>query len=79
MPEAVERHDPEGTDYAWVMQVTFVLTIVVGAPVVALLSTGTTLPTWGDRLEFTIRVGSVVWLAIGLTTFLYARRRAADN
>lgn len=78
MPDAVERHDPEGTDYAWVMQVTFVLTIVVGAPVVALLSTGADLPSWGDRLEFTIRVGSVVWLAIGVPTFLYARKHAAD-
>ncbi len=77
VPEAVERHDPEGVDYAWVMQVTFVLTIVVGAPVVALLSTGTTLPTWGARLEFTIRVGSVVWIAIGLTTFFYARKQAS--
>ncbi len=76
MPTPVERHDPEGIDYGWVMQVTFVLTIVVGAPVVALLSVGVTLPTWGDRLEFTVRVGSVVWIAIGGTTFLYARRRA---
>lgn len=76
MPRAVERHDPEGIDYGWVMQVTFVLTIVVGAPVVALLSTGANLPTWADRLEFTVRVGSVVWIAIGLSTFLYARKRA---
>ncbi|MFC6904123.1 DUF5822 domain-containing protein [Halalkalicoccus tibetensis] len=75
MPSRVESHDPEGVDYGWVMQVTFVLTIVVGAPVVALLSTGVDLPTWGSRLEFTVRVGSVVWIAIGLTTFLYARRR----
>lgn len=75
MPTRVERHDPEGVDYGWVMQVTFVLTIVVGAPVVALLSTGVTLSTWGDRLEFTIRVGAVVWIAIGLTTFFYARKR----
>lgn len=77
MPTPVERHDPEGVDYGWVMQVTFVLTIVVGAPVVALLSTATVLPTWGDRLEFTIRVGSVVWIAIGLTTFFYARKRVS--
>lgn len=77
VPTPVERHDPEGVDYGWVMQVTFVLTIVVGAPVVALLSTGTVLPTWGDRLEFTIRVGSVVWIAIALATFFYARRQVS--
>jgi len=33
MPERVDSTDPEGVDFGWVMQVTFVLTIVVGAPV----------------------------------------------
>ena len=50
---------------------------MISGRVVALLSTGADLPTWGDRLEFTVRVGSVVWLAIGLPTFLYARKHAA--
>jgi len=73
MPERVETTDPEGVDYGWVMQTTFVLTIVVGAPVVAALSAFTTLPTWGQRAEFAVRVGAVVWLCIGIPVYAYAR------
>jgi hypothetical protein len=70
----VRRTDPEGVDYGWVMQVTFVVTIVVGAPVVALLSVPLSLPTWPDRAVFAIRVGAVVWLVTAVSTYLYARR-----
>nr|WP_254714769.1 DUF5822 domain-containing protein [Natranaeroarchaeum aerophilus] len=54
------------------MQTTFVLTIVIGAPLVAALSIPFTLPTWGSRLEFAIRVGAVVWILIAVPVFLYA-------
>ncbi|PSP45858.1 hypothetical protein BRC63_00410 [Halobacteriales archaeon QH_10_70_21] len=73
MPERVETTDPDGVDHGWVMQTTFVLTIVVGAPVVAALSAFTTLPTWGQRAEFAVRVGAVVWLCIGIPVYAYAR------
>ena len=74
MPERVERTDPEGLDYGWVMQVTFILTILVGAPIVALLSTTSDLPTWGARAEFAVRVGAVIWIIIALSVFAYAKR-----
>ena len=74
MPERVEEYTPEGVDYGWVMQVTFVTTIVVGAPLVALLATQTTLPTWGARAAFAIRVGAVVWFLSAVGAYLYARR-----
>ena len=45
MPERVGSTDPEGVDYGWVMQTTFVVTIVAGAPAVAALSTIVPLPT----------------------------------
>jgi len=77
--QPVETSDPEGTDYGWVMQITFVLTIVVGAPVVALLSIPATLPTWGARVEFAIRVGAVIWFLIAVAVFLYARRTDAGD
>lgn len=76
MPTRVETTDPEGVDYGWVMQTTFVLTIVVGAPVVAVLSTGADLPTWAARATFALRVGAVVWILTAVGVFLYARRRA---
>ena len=79
MPARVETTDPEGVDYGWVMQTTFVLTIVVGAPVVAVLSTGADLPTWSARATFALRVGAVVWLLTAVAVFLYARRRIRDG
>ena len=74
MPEPVETSSPEGVDFGWVMQVTFVVTIVVGAPIVAILSSGTDLPTWGDRAEFAIRVGAPVWFVTAIVVFAYAKR-----
>jgi hypothetical protein len=75
MPERVATTDPEGVDFGWVMQVTFVLTIVVGAPLVALLSTQATLPDWSSRVSFAVRVGAPVWVLTGLCVYLYARRK----
>ncbi|MDS0474919.1 DUF5822 domain-containing protein [Natrinema sp. 1APR25-10V2] len=75
MPERVETTSPDGVDYGWVMQTTFVATIVIGAPVVAGLSTTATLPTWSSRAEFAIRVGALVWLLTAITVFAYAKRK----
>lgn len=75
MPERVETSSPDGVDYGWVMQTTFVATIIVGAPLVAALSTTATLPTWADRLEFAIRVGAPVWLVTSIAVFAYAKRK----
>jgi len=66
--------DGEGVDYGWVMQVTFVLTILVGAPIVAILGFTTTLPTREARVSFAVRVGAIVWLCTAVGVFLYARR-----
>jgi hypothetical protein len=74
----VEHTDPDGVDYGWVMQVTFVTTIIVGVPVVAALSLTTTLPTWGARASFAIRVGAVVWFVVAIAVYLYARSRHSE-
>lgn len=73
MPERVDISDPEGVDYTWVMQVTFVLSLAVGVPVIAGLSIFVSLPTWGDRAAFAVQVGAIVWLAIALLVFGYAK------
>ncbi|WP_373221703.1 DUF5822 domain-containing protein [Halorientalis marina] len=72
--EAAGPVDGAGVDYGWVMQVTFVCTIIVGAPVVAVLSATTPLPTWEARVSFAVRVGAIVWFLTALSVFLYARR-----
>ncbi|WP_338729333.1 DUF5822 domain-containing protein [Haladaptatus sp. DJG-WS-42] len=77
MPARVETTEVEGIDYTWVMQVTFVLTIAIGAPVVTLLSIPYTLPTWGARASFAIRVGAIIWLLTALSVYTYARRNVS--
>ena len=79
MPSPVETTDPEGVDYGWVMQTTFVLTIVLGAPAVALLSLFVELATWSARANFAVRVGAVVWLCIGVPVYLYARSQSSTS
>jgi len=74
--EPVERSDPDGVDFGWVMQTTFVCTILVGAPIVAALSIPVSLPTWGSRLSFAVRVGALVWIVVALSVFAYAKRNA---
>ncbi len=76
MPERVESTDPEGVDYGWVMQTTFVATILVGAPIVAVASVVATLPTWTDRAVFAVRVGALVWFLTGVAVYGYARSQA---
>jgi hypothetical protein len=79
VPEPVETSDPEGVDYGRVMQLTFVYTIVVGAPLVALLSVPYSLPTWGERAEFAIRVGALVWFVTMIAVYALERRRVAAS
>ena len=74
MPELQDRTDPEGVDFGWVMQTTFVLTIAFGAPVVAGLSLFYELPTWASRVSFAVRVGAIVWILTALAAYWYARR-----
>jgi hypothetical protein len=77
--QPVERAEYEGVDYAWVMQTTFVVTILVGAPAAALLSTLVTLETWGARAAFAVRVGAPIWFVTAVAVALYARRSEAGD
>ena len=79
MVDLVETTDPDGVDFGWVMQITFVVTIVVGAPIVAGLSLFVDLPTWGQRVSFAIRVGAPIWFLTAVSAFLYAKYRLADG
>lgn len=79
MTPEVTRTDPDGIDYGWVMQVTFVLTIIVGAPVVAVASLFASVPTWGDRAVFAVRVGAVIWLGTAVAVFGYARQYRTED
>jgi len=72
VPERLERTDPDGVDRTWVMQVTFVVTLAAGVPLVTALSALAELPTWTDRALFAVRVGAVVWLVTAAVVYAYA-------
>ena len=72
---AVEQTDPDGVDFGWVMQMTFLTTILAGTPLVVALSALTTLSTWSARALFAVRVGAVVWFVTAVGVYLYARYR----
>jgi uncharacterized membrane protein len=76
VPERVETTDPDGIDFGWVMQTTFVVTVVAGAPLVAVLSLVVELATWEARATFALRVGALVWFVTAIGVFLYARRQS---
>ena len=78
VPARVERTDPDGVDYGRVMQITFVVTILAGAPIVTVLSLGFELPSWTDRALFAVRVGAVVWIVTALLVYAYERRREEE-
>lgn len=79
MPEPVRTSDPDGIDFGRIMQLTFVTTIVVGAPIVALLSIPFSLPTWSDRAMFAVRVGALVWFVTAIVVYFHERKRVATN
>lgn len=73
MPIDVEEYTPDGIDHGWILQITFIITILVGAPVTALLGIYVDLPTWADRAEFAIRVGAVIWFLTAVITYSYTK------
>lgn len=76
----VAQTDPEGVDFGWVMQVTFVVTILVGVPIVAATSLFFgPMESWAERVSFAVRVGALVWFVSALLTYLYARREQTGS
>lgn len=76
----VTQTDPEGVDFGWVMQVTFVVTILLGVPLVAVASLFVgPMESWAERVSFAVRVGALVWFVTALITYLYARRQQTGS
>jgi len=72
-PGTDEEVDDTEVDFGWVMQLTFVATILLGVPVVAGLSAFVPLPTWESRVGFAVRVGALIWILVALSVYGYAR------
>lgn len=79
MTPEVTRTESDGIDYGWVMQVTFITSIVVGVPTVTLFSAFATLETWPERARFAVGIGAIVWFVIAVGVYFYARQKADED
>lgn len=61
-------------DYEWVLEMTFIVTVVVGVPIIALASLLVDLPTWRARITYATTVAAAVWLLTAVVLFGYAWR-----
>lgn len=61
-------------DYQWVLEMTFIVTVVVGVPIIALTSLLVDLPTWTARVTYATSVAAAVWLLTAVVLFGYAWR-----
>lgn len=77
MSQADPKGHGGGIDYRWVMETTFVLTVVVGAPLVGLSAVLLELPTWEARVAFAVPVAAGLWILMAALVYLYARRVGA--
>jgi hypothetical protein len=74
--ESVDDADAEsvdGVDTEHVMNLTFVLTLLLGVPAVVVLSLFVPLDGWNEILAFVVRVGAAIWFLTAVT--LYVRER----
>jgi hypothetical protein len=62
-----------GVDTEYVMNLTFVLTLVVGVPLVVVLSLFVELDGWGEIGTFVVQVGAAIWFLTAIA--IYARER----
>lgn len=70
--------DTDGVAYDWVLQVTFIATVLLGAPMIAIGSLLVDLDDWTARVVFATTVAAGVWFVTAVGVYLYARAYPAE-
>lgn len=60
-------------DYGYVLEVTFVLTVLVGAPVIALASLFVELDSWTARVVFATTLAGALWFVFAVVIYASVR------
>lgn len=63
----------ESVDFGWVMEVTFIVTVLLGAPIVALGGLWFEIEGWNARIIFATTVAAAVWFITAIGVYAYAR------
>ena len=71
--------DDETVDFGWVMEMTFLLTVVLGAPLIAIGSLWFEIGGWTGRVVFATTVAAAVWFVTAVCVYFYARRQAPPS
>jgi len=64
----------DGVDTEHVMNLTFVVTLLLGVPAVVVLSLFVPLDGWGEILGFVVRVGAAIWFLTAAGLYVRERR-----
>ena len=65
----------DSVEFGWVMEVTFVVTVLVGTPLVIFSSLFVELDGWTARLVYATTIAAAVWFVTAIAVYLVARRR----
>ncbi len=71
--------DDAGVDHTRILQQTFVVTVVIGAPALAIGSLFVDLPTWSARAAYAGTFGGSLWLGTALALYLRDWRRVRQR
>lgn len=63
----------ESVDYRWVMEMTFILTVVIGTPIIALGGLLVEFDGWTGRVVYATTIAALVWFLTAISVYLYAR------
>lgn len=63
----------EAVDFGWVMEMTFILTVVVGTPIIMVGSLWFDIDTWTARIVFATTVGAAVWFITAIGVYGYEK------
>ena len=74
--DAATEESVEGVDTEHVMNLTFVLTLLLGVPMVVVLSLFVPLDGWNEIISFVVRVGAGIWFLTAVALYVRERRRS---
>lgn len=63
----------DAVDFGWVMEVTFILTVVIGTPIVVLGSLWFDIDGWTARVVYATTVAAALWFVTAIAVYVYAR------
>lgn len=75
----MDLDETAAVDFGWILQMTFVVTVVAGVPLLALGSVFVSLPDWPSRAAYAGAGGGSLWLVTAVGLYLLELRRVNSD